>query len=246
MTVPLHEPSRAGRFPRPHDDAESADQTERPKLRKWAAALHPPLTREPAHQPVAGSEPPVPEPAPDQPIRFLLVCTANRCRSPMAESLLRSRLRAVEAPTLVSSAGTLAEAGLPPMPDALAVTDGLAEHTSRRVTAGLVDEADLVLCMTREHVRTIVMLAPDAFERTFTLKDLVKRAAASGPRRPGETIESWLAWVGRGRRIVDLVGYHDPDDVDDPIGLPAEAYRRCAADIDALLATIVALVFPTA
>lgn len=181
---------------------------------------------------------------PEPPIRFLIVCTANRCRSPMAEELLRARLRSVAAPTLVSSAGTLAENGLPAMREALAVVGGPAGHTSRHLTVELLEEADLVLCMTREHVRTVAMLLPGAFTRTFTVRELARRAGASGPRRPGEQLDAWLAWVATGRRMSDLVGYHDPDDITDPIGEPVELYQRCATDLDALLASIVSLVFP--
>lgn len=238
MTAPRYEPSRPGRFRRPDDETPSDDKPTQPERRKWSTILR----REPA---APEPEPePGPEHEPEPPIRFLIVCTANRCRSPMAATLLRDRLRAVDAPTLVSSAGTLAEDGLPAMRYALVAVNGTAGHSSRLVTADLLEEADLVLCMTREHVRTIAMLSPDAFERTFTLTEFVRRAAAAGPRRSDETMKSWLAWIATGRRTSDLVGYHDADDIDDPIGLPAEAYRRCAAEIDALLATAVSLVFP--
>jgi len=216
----------------------------------------PPLTPEPP-APFRSHEPPgtpPPEPAtpalperaaePEHAIRVLLVCTANRCRSPMAEVMLRERLRSVGGRTVVTSAGTRADEGTPAMPEAIASAHGLAEHTSRSLTVSMVQEADLVLCMTREHVRTIVMLIPEAFERTFTLKELVERATAAGPRRPDETIASWLAWVGRGRQVSDIIGIREVDDIDDPIGLPAQAYRRCAADIDSLLASVVSLAFP--
>ena len=251
MTAPRQEPSRPGRFRRPDYETISDEQPTQPERRKWSTILRRgPAAPEhgPGPEPAApgpGSWPgPEPQPEPEPPIRFLIVCTANRCRSPMAATLLRDRLRAVDAPTLVSSAGTLAEDGLPAMRYALVAVNGTSGHSSRPVTADLLEEADLVLCMTREHVRTIVMLSPDVFGRTFTLEEFVRRAAAAGPRRSGEALESWLAWIGTGRRTSDLVGYHDPDDIDDPIGLPAEAYRRCAAEIDALLATAVSLVFP--
>ncbi|MCZ7536678.1 MAG: low molecular weight phosphatase family protein [Acidimicrobiia bacterium] len=172
--------------------------------------------------------------------RFLIVCTANRCRSPMAEQLLRERLRSVATPTLVSSAGTLAEEGLPATRDALTVAGGPEGHASRRLVRSLVESADLVLCMTRDHLREVVTLSPAAFIRTYTLRDLARRGAAAGPRRPGESIETWLTWVGTGRRPSDLVGHDDSDDVADPVGRPVEAYRRCAADLDSLLAEIVA------
>ncbi len=224
MTTPGHE----------HDARKGGDDPDRPSTVD-ADSVEAPI---PEHH--KWSE--IHDPAPVT--RFLVVCTANRCRSPMAEELLRERLRSVATPTLVSSAGTHAGEGLPATPDALAVAGGPEGHVSRPLVRGLVEGADVVLCMTRDHVRTVVTLVPDAFSRTYTLRDLVRRGADAGPRRPGESIETWLTWVGTGRRPSDLVGYDDADDVEDPVGRPVGAYRRCAADLDSLLAEIVTLVFP--
>ena len=54
----------------------------------------------------------------------------------------------------------------------------LGDHRSRALTRTLlVDEgADLVLTMTREHLRHVAALEPDAWPRAFTLKELVRRS----------------------------------------------------------------------
>jgi protein-tyrosine phosphatase len=103
-----------------------------------------------------------------------------------------------------------------------------------------------VLGMTREHVREVVVLDPEAFARSFTLKELVRLGEAAGPRRPGEDLPEWLARVGDGRRRSDLMGVApDPElDVADPIGGPLSGYERTAAEIDGLLERLVACVWP--
>ena len=63
----------------------------------------------------------------------------------------------------------------------------LTDHRPRLLDAAMVaaDGADLVVTMTRDHLRTVATLAPQAWRRTFTLKELARRvvvplAAAAG------------------------------------------------------------------
>ena len=179
-----------------------------------------------------------------RPVGILVVCTAHRCRSPMAEALLRSRLAAVKAPAFVVSAGVAAVDGLPATPDALEAAGGPSGHRSRLVTPDLVERADLVLGMTHEHVRDLALLAPAAFGRTFTIKEAARRAEPVGPRWQGEAFGAWVARIGIGRRATDLVGFSDDDDIADPVGRPPAVYRQCAEEIGACLSTLVALAFP--
>ena len=79
------------------------------------------------------------------------------------------------------------------------------------------DGADLVIAMTRAHVREIVALDPSAWERTFTLKELarlVRRERLAEVGEPG----SWVARFGAGRTVYDLLGDDERDDVADPYG----------------------------
>src|SRR5688572_15173765 len=48
-------------------------------------------------------------------------------------------------------------------------------HRSRRLSAKLVEPADLIVAMAREHVAEVVAANPSAWGRTFTLKELVRR-----------------------------------------------------------------------
>jgi protein-tyrosine phosphatase len=87
----------------------------------------------------------------------LFVCTANICRSPVAEVLFADWLRrhAIPGEWRVGSAGTWAEDGLPATSHSrsLLAQQGLdlSLHRARRVTAELLAETDLVLCMTGAH-----------------------------------------------------------------------------------------------
>jgi len=175
----------------------------------------------------------------------------------MGEALLHHRLAAAGIDAHVHSAGLVSE-GVPASAHgvrALAKRGvDLGAHRSRALTPEMVAQADLVIGMAREHVREAVALRPEAFPRTFTLRELVRRAGAVGPRRPVpgadpgadalEPLDAWLARVSAGRRPTDLLGEHPGDDVADPMGMSRRAYERCATDIEDLVEGLVDLAFP--
>lgn len=177
-------------------------------------------------------------------IDVLFVCTANQCRSPMAEALLRARLaeRGIDG-VRVRSAGLL-PGGAPATDHARSTVPGLDGHVSRTLDADLVADADLVIAMARPHLREAAVLAPGAFDKTFALRDLVRRAEAAGPRAPGEPLAAWVARVAAGRRPADYLADDPADDVADPIGEPLAQYRRTARELDDLLARFVSLAWP--
>lgn len=182
-------------------------------------------------------------------IDILLLCTANQCRSPMAEVLLQHHLDMAGVAGRVASAG-LYPGGAPPTPHAVSVMAArgldLEGHESRRVDADLVAQADLVLGMAREHVREVAVIDPPALDRTFTLKELVRAGELTGRRRPMETLEAWLARMGEGRRRDTLLGVgHDEEfDVEDPVGRSQSEYEHTAAELDDLLGRLVGLAWP--
>ncbi len=169
----------------------------------------------------------------------------------MAEVLLRRRLAEAGVEASVSSAGLHPE-GRPATVHGVEVMAArgldLSAHRSRRIDAGLVASADLIVAMAREHVREVAVLDYGALARAFTLKELVRLASAKGARRADETLSDWLVRVGAGRRREDLVGvgYDEALDVDDPVGRGLADYEATAAELDALLARLVALVWPAA
>jgi len=141
----------------------------------------------------------------------------------------------------VSSAGLLAP-GFPAEPEACAAFPGLAGHRSRQLSTEDVDWADLVIGMTREHVREAVVRAPATFPKTFTLKEIVRRGQAM-PRSPSEAIPQWMRRVAADRVPPDLLGDHPDDDVADPTGLGAAAWARTIEELDRLTASLAGMLW---
>jgi protein-tyrosine phosphatase len=109
---------------------------------------------------------------------FLVVCTANVCRSPFAQFRLADALARTEVGRewQVRSAGTSAAGGVPMCPRTAAVIrkdpsgqDFEAHHRSQQLTHATLLEADLVLVASQEERRAVAMLSLAARERTFTL-----------------------------------------------------------------------------
>lgn len=160
----------------------------------------------------------------------------------MAEGLLRARLSAEGVWARVGSAG-LMQGGMPATPNAVNVMAergiDIRNHVSCQITPDIARSSNLLLGMAREHVREACVSYGALLQRSFTLKELVRRSEQSGPRREGETLYTWLARVGHGRRPADLVGDVDYDDVWDPIGKPKVYFEQTADEIDELLVRLV-------
>lgn len=165
----------------------------------------------------------------------------------MAEAFLRHRLDSLGVPARVRSAGLL-ESGNPAAPSGVEILAGrgldMSAHRSTTMSADILRQADLAIGMARQHVREAVVIAREVWPRTFTLKELVRRGAAIGPRKEGEGLEAWLARAHMGRTPSSLMGASPDDDIDDPIGRPRAAYEHMVADIDELIDRLVALAWP--
>jgi protein-tyrosine phosphatase len=170
----------------------------------------------------------------------LVVCTGNICRSPIAEAMLRTAFlrRARATVPAVSSAGVIARDGHPATPEAVqaAAEAGvdISTHAARRLRPEQIRDADLIVCMAREHVEEVRALAPEAAARTFTLKQLVRLleegSEPQGPALP-EPLARRVAAADRTRN--GLVGESGDQDVEDPLGLALPAYRTVARELQA-------------
>jgi protein-tyrosine phosphatase len=180
----------------------------------------------------------------------LLLCTANLCRSVMAQGLLAARLAARGVSVPVASAGLLLGGGCKPPAEVVSVMAArgidVAGHCSRPVTADDLASATLILGLTREHVRHCAVLLPGAWPRTFTLRELVRRGHLVGPRAPGEPLGDWLARAADGRSRRALLGRDPSDDVRDPYGGPLADYQATAGLLDELTDDLAALCWGTA
>jgi protein-tyrosine phosphatase len=199
----------------------------------------------------------MPEPAPavpspdrgprrDRP-RILVLCSGNICRSPMGEVLLRRRLAEAGLPGVVRSAGRFFDGRSAERYaiDAMARRGlDLEPFRSRILGEPMLAGADLVLGMAREHVREATVLRPDAFARTFTLKELVRRATEEGVRS-GEHFPAFIARLAADRPMAAHLGTSHEDDIEDPMGGPPHEFEATAAEIDEQLERLVALLAPT-
>lgn len=139
-----------------------------------------------------------------------MVCTANQCRSPMAEYLLKRRLGTGSGWNVIS-AGTSALAGLRASRYAIeamgAIGIDISGHRARILTEDMVDSADIIITMTRLQRAEIVSLYPRATDKVFTLKSF---AGGTGGR-----------------------------DVDDPMGMSGDDYRQTRDEIDEVMPDVV-------
>ena len=138
---------------------------------------------------------------------ILLVCTANQCRSPMAEGLMRHKLeregRAGE--IRAASAGVDALDGCRATENSIQAMAArgidISGHRSRATTDKILQDAALILTMERAHANVLQALFPAHAERVHLLAQMTG-------------LES---------------------DVADPVGSPLEDYRRTAQEIENLI-----------
>ena len=105
----------------------------------------------------------------------LFVCTGNTCRSPLAEGLFRKllakRLQCSEDELIdhgfaVLSAGLAATVGAPASSESVGVAEerqvDLRSHESQPLTEQLLEQADHIYTMTRDHRYSILSIRPEA------------------------------------------------------------------------------------
>jgi protein-tyrosine phosphatase len=107
----------------------------------------------------------------------LFVCTANICRSPMAEGLLRARLGEAAQDWRIESAGTWAIDGEQAAPRAIKVLQArgidLSEHRSRIVNPAILSQARLVLVMEKGHKEALQVEFPRFASKIFLPSEMV-------------------------------------------------------------------------
>ena len=95
----------------------------------------------------------------------LFVCTANICRSPMAEGALRGMLGASRGHIEIASVGTHDyHVGMPAYPEAVDAAKrhgyDITRHVARQITAGDLDRFDLILAMDRFNMASLRTITP--------------------------------------------------------------------------------------
>lgn len=171
----------------------------------------------------------------------LFVCTANHCRSPVAESLFAALPEFAALDWHARSAGTHARAGEEMHPHAAAVLSArgidASGWRSQPLTATLIDGADLVLAASREHRRVVARIAPRAVPRTFLLQQFARYVANIDSARHVDSLPTLIEQACAVRAGMQPVP-DGHDDLPDPMGQPLPAFEQLARRVERDLATI--------
>jgi protein-tyrosine phosphatase len=166
-------------------------------------------------------------------VNILFVCTGNVCRSPMAEGFLRHEASKRGLGIVVRSTGTHAWTGRAATIDGRRVMSDLGvpieDHRTIELDQTLVDWSDLIIGMSREHVRETLRAFPEAEPKTFTMKAFLELLPSLPP------FQDTVSWLEEAARLRETVSPADQD-IDDPIGEREAAYRRVASEIRELTA----------
>jgi protein-tyrosine phosphatase len=129
--------------------------------------------------------------------QVLLVCTANICRSPMAEALWQEAAAARPRPPSVGSAGLDADPGRLPDPTCveLMAARGLdiSGHRATRFRADIATDCELILVMEPAHAKRIQALAPQLAGRVQLLGRWSGGSILDPYRRPRAAYEVCLS-----------------------------------------------------
>ena len=93
-------------------------------------------------------------------MNILFVCTGNTCRSPMAEGITRALAAEQHKDVTTVSAGLFAAYGAKP-----------TDHESRPLTMELVNAADLIIGMTKDHKSVLLRQFPFEESKIKTISE---------------------------------------------------------------------------
>ena len=108
-------------------------------------------------------------------MNILLVCTGNTCRSAMSEGILKKLIGDNRSNDKLSvlSAGISVFSPAPASENAvLALNDmgiDISNHTSRQLTDDMINDADIILTMTKSHKQIIENVCDNISDKIYTL-----------------------------------------------------------------------------
>ncbi len=190
-------------------------------------------------------------------IHVLAVCTGNVCRSSYLERRLRHELgqAAGFAADSIASAGTGALAGNdmdPHSRELLRRRQGEGEpFEARQITKPLVQQARLIITMTRPHRTAVARLDPRSMAKTHALLDLVRLLPFvtlpdpeySQPMTPETWLDLLVPQIARLRGTIPTLA-EDQSAILDPIGRGMPAFEAMAAQIEVTLPPLVRALTP--
>ncbi len=132
----------------------------------------------------------VPANLPAEPLKIVMVCTGNTCRSPMAEGLFRRLWKDAGEPfpVEVKSRGVTTMPGLPASKEAIQAMSkkgvDISTHLSAPISSRDIAEADLVITMTLVHKQMLLSRHPEFRHKIRTLSELLPGVLSGGVTDP--------------------------------------------------------------
>jgi len=108
-------------------------------------------------------------------MKFLIVCTGNTCRSPMAEGIMNYLVKANNMDIMVKSAGVFAVDGDRVSTNAIKAMKNkgidISNYKSTFLHEELINEADIILTMSNSHRVEILRRYPQAKGKTYQINE---------------------------------------------------------------------------
>ena len=186
---------------------------------------------------------------------LLVVCTANRCRSPAVAAILDQGAKGLPGLAAsgihVTSAGTSGAEGVPmDARTARALRKAgydAPESLSRGISTELVESADLILTASRRHRTQIVRMSPEALAKTFTMREFARYCLLAlehlgdANQSPAERLSVAVAFAQNNRGL-RFPAQAEDEDIPDPAGRSRWAHRRTLRMIVDSLSPLLAVV----
>lgn len=162
--------------------------------------------------------------------RIVFVCTGNTCRSPMAMAIFNS-YASLEQPEFgyeaISAGLAVSKDTLPSTNAVLAMKDSMGiditKHRAHVLSQAEVEDAFLVLTMTKSHKNYILSMFPEANQKVYALKEYAYNMSEDTDTDNGS---------------VNGI-YEFSSDIVDPYGGSLHIYKLCAQEIALAIKKIV-------